>query len=109
MLELTFLEGGPQGQTVRLTFEKAWFGRQVTCDFVLTGERVSRVHFSIERRGDDYILIDNLSKNGTFVNQIRTVAVTLRAGYEIVAGSNRILVREATAGALVPFRFVAER
>jgi putative YpdA family bacillithiol system oxidoreductase len=109
MLELIFLEGGQQGQSIRLTFEKAWFGRQATCDFVLQGEGISRVHFAIERRGEDYILVDNKSTNGTFVNQVRTVAVTLRAGYNIVAGSNLIQVREVAASAQSLFRFVAER
>jgi pSer/pThr/pTyr-binding forkhead associated (FHA) protein len=63
MLELIFLDGVRQGETIRLTFEKAWFGRQPTCDFVLPAPTVSRVHFSIQKRGDDYALLDNKSTN----------------------------------------------
>ena len=108
MLELVFLEGGHRGQTIRLNFKKAWFGRQSTCDFVLQGEGISRVHFSIEQRGNDYVIVDNKSSNGVFVNRVRTTAVTLRAGYEIFAGSNRIQVRVLAEATRHPFRFVAE-
>ncbi len=72
MLELIFIEGAQRGQAIRLTFDKAWFGRQPSCDFVLQGEDISRVHFSIERHGEDYLLVDNKSTNGTFVNGVRT-------------------------------------
>src|SRR5579863_683035 len=105
MLELVFVEGGQRGQVIRLTFEKAWFGRQATCDFVLQGDSISRVHFSIERRGADYVLIDNKSSNGVFVNRVRTTAVTLRPGYDITAGSNRMQVREVAEATRRPFRF----
>lgn len=107
MLELIVVDGPQQGQTIRLNFEKAWFGRLPSCDFVFLGEGISRIHFSIEKRGDDYILVDNKSTNGTYVNQVRTVAVTLREGYEITAGSTRLRVRNVdTTGPLV-FRFSA--
>ena len=109
MLELNFLEGGQKGKTVRMNFETAWFGRQPTCDFVLGGEGISRVHFSIVKRGQDYVLIDNKSTNGTYVNRVRTIAVTLKPGYVITAGSNVIQIREvATELAGTPFRFVIE-
>src|SRR5262249_22699443 len=109
MLELIFLEGSKRGEAIRLTFEKAWFGRQTTCDFVLEGEGISRAHFFIERRGEEYVLIDNKSTNGTFVNRVRTAAVTLRPGYHILAGSVEMQVRQVAEAARVPFRFVDER
>jgi thioredoxin reductase (NADPH) len=108
MLELIYTEGAQTGKTVRLTFEKAWFGRQTTCDFVLQGDDLSRVHFCIERRGEDYILIDNKSTNGTYVNRVRATVVALRAGDETVAGSNHMLVRETAARPRSTFRFVAK-
>jgi thioredoxin reductase/pSer/pThr/pTyr-binding forkhead associated (FHA) protein/ferredoxin len=109
MLELIFIEGAQRGQAIRLTFDKAWFGRQPSCDFVLQGEDLSRVHFSIERHGEDYVLVDNKSTNGTFVNGVRADTVILRAGFDIVVGENRMQVREVTASDGMPFRFVAER
>jgi thioredoxin reductase (NADPH) len=108
MLELIFLEGNQRGHTVRLNFDRAWFGRQPTCDFVLEGDDTSRVHFSIEKRGADYILVDNRSKNGTLVNGIRVDQVAIKPGDDIVAGNNRMQVREfASFGHL--FRFVIQR
>ena len=109
MLELIFTEGAQRGQAIRLNFDKAWFGRQPSCDFVLQGEDISRVHFSIERRGEEYVLVDNKSTNGTFVNGVRAVAVTLQAGFDIVVGDVRLQVREVASSAEMPFRFVAER
>src|SRR5712691_4571767 len=109
MLELIFLEGNRRGEAIRLTFEKAWFGRQVTCDFVLEGEGISRAHFAITRRGVDYVLIDNKSTNGTFVNRVRVTAVTLRAGYQISVGSVIMQVREVAQPAQAGFCFVAIR
>ena len=109
MLELIFLEGGQPGQTIRLNFDRAWFGRQPTCDFVLQGDGISRVHFCIEKRGEEYVLVDNRSTNGTFVNSLRTELATLHAGDDIVAGTNRMQVREAAANARHAFRFVAQQ
>jgi len=108
MLELIFLEGNQRGHTARLNFERAWFGRQPTCDFVLEGDDTSRVHFAIEKRGADYFLVDNHSKNGTVVNGTRVDQIALKAGDDIVAGNNRMQVREfASFGHL--FRFVIQR
>src|ERR1700761_7021181 len=111
MLELIFLEGGQVGQTIRLNFDKAWFGRQPTCEFVLQGGGISRVHFLIERRDDEYVLVDNKSTNGTFVNGRRAELATLKPGDEIVAGDNRLQVREVVMSAKSSqrFRFVAQR
>src|SRR6266571_2186561 len=107
MLELIFLEGNQRGRIVRLTFQKAWFGRQPTCDFVIEGNGVSRNHFFIGKRGDGYVLSDNKSTNGTFVNGLRIVDVMLHPGDRIVAGGNVIQVREAR-GETVGFYFVAD-
>jgi thioredoxin reductase (NADPH) len=107
MLELIFLEGSQLGEAIRLNFDRAWFGRQPTCDFVLQGEGISHIHFSVERRGADFVLIDNKSTNGTFVNGVRITEVMLHAGDDIVASSNRMQVREVPASS-DPFRFVLE-
>ena len=108
MLELIFIEGSQAGQSIRLNFDRAWFGRQPTCDFVLQGTGISRVHFCIEQRGVEFVLVDNRSTNGTFVNGLRSELATLRPGDDIVAGSNRLQVREM-ATSRHPFRFVAQR
>lgn len=108
MLELIFVEGSLSGHTVRLSFDRAWFGRQPTCDFVIEGDDTSRVHFAIERRGNEHVLIDNHSRNGTLVNGLRVETVVLKAGDDIVAGNNRIQVREYVNVAHL-FRYVVQR
>ncbi len=107
MLELIFLEGSQKRRNIRLTFQKAWFGREPTCDYVIDGKGVSRNHFVIQKRGENYIVTDNQSTNGTFVDGLRIVEMVLRPGQQIIAGANLIQVRElAEEGA--EFRFIAE-
>lgn len=43
-------------------------GRAPSCDLVVAGRIVSRVHARIERDGPRYLLIDVGSANGTFIN-----------------------------------------
>src|SRR5713226_5863849 len=106
MLELIFLQGTRLGDSIRLNFEKAWFGRQPTCDFVFEGEGVSRAHFSIVRQDGDYVLTDNKSTNGTFINNVRATVATLRAGYVVSAGSVVMQVREVAQPEQAGYRFV---
>ncbi|MDA0322184.1 MAG: FHA domain-containing protein [Verrucomicrobia bacterium] len=44
------------------------FGRSPTCDIVIPEDSVSTAHARITRRGDDYVLVDLESANGTFMN-----------------------------------------
>ena len=44
------------------------FGRSPTCDIVIPEDSVSTAHARITRRGDDYVLVDIDSANGTFMN-----------------------------------------
>jgi hypothetical protein len=56
------------GQTVELGPERPSLsiGRLVSCGIVVHGEKCSRVHARIVRRGDEYFLVDE-STNGTFI------------------------------------------
>ena len=107
MLELIFLEGSQKRRNIRLNFQKAWFGREPTCDFVIDEKGVSRNHFVIQKRGENYILTDNQSTNGTFVDGLRIVEMVIRPGQQIIAGANLIQVREL-AEEHAEFRFIAE-
>jgi thioredoxin reductase (NADPH) len=107
MLELVFIQGNNRGKVVPLNFQRANFGRQPTCEYVLDGEELSRIHFIIERRGIFNVLIDNKSTNGTFVNRVPVTEATLRPGDQVNVGTHVILVREASA-TQAGFRFVVE-
>ncbi len=45
----------------------------LVCQIVVAQEVISRLHARIERRGHRYIVIDNLSHNGTYVNGRRII------------------------------------
>ena len=58
---------GPQ-RDVALDGDVVRIGRSSDCDVVLDLTYVSRIHARIEREGAAYVLVDNRSTNGTFVN-----------------------------------------
>lgn len=69
------LNGSTQQEEFLLTADVCTIGRATTCDIVVTSSQqqslISRVHARIEREGIYYILHDNKSANGTFVNKRR--------------------------------------
>jgi len=78
-------------KTVEMTKSAIVLGRGRRCDVAFADDpRLSREHAKIQRVGDDYVLIDNSSTNGTFVNGSRVARHTLRPGDEIVIGGARL-------------------
>ena len=65
MLIMQRSEGGGRWPLDR---ERLNIGRSPDCDIVLPERVVSREHATIERRTEGYYLVDNASKNGTYVN-----------------------------------------
>jgi serine phosphatase RsbU (regulator of sigma subunit) len=61
-------------------------GRQSDNDVVLLDNRISRRHASINRDGDEYTLVDDGSRHGTFVNGERVTSCTLHSGDQISLG-----------------------
>ena len=67
-------------------------GRDPTNDLVLSDAMVSRRHAILERRGEQYVIRDNSSSNGTMVNGDRVSSEqALRDGDLIAIGSARLL------------------
>ncbi|CCG80711.1 Serine/threonine-protein kinase cds1 [Taphrina deformans PYCC 5710] len=74
------------------------FGRHKSCDFILTGNRFSNIHFKVweqETDSSDYgnytsvVLVEDTSTNGTFLNQARIgkgQRTVLANGDELAAG-----------------------
>ena len=58
---------------------------------VLQDETVSRRHCVIIRVGDEYMLEDLNSTNGTFLNEVRIKSIFLTPGVEVVIGQTRII------------------
>jgi transcriptional regulator with GAF, ATPase, and Fis domain len=58
---------------------------------VLNDETVSRRHCVIIRVGDEYVLEDLESTNGTFLNEVRIKSIFLTPGVEVVVGQTRMI------------------
>lgn len=78
-------------------------GRDPSNDLVLSDAMVSRRHAILERRGDQYVLRDNSSSNGTMVNGDRVLTEQLlRDGDLIAIGSARLLFNVEAPGGSPP-------
>lgn len=65
---LKLLSGHQAGLVIVLNKDFITLGRDPACDIVLDEIGVSRFHCSLNRVGIDYVLADEESTNGTFVN-----------------------------------------
>jgi adenylate cyclase len=74
-------------RTVALSVEETRFGRSEESDIVLVADEVSRLHAKICRRGNNMVLMDLKSLNGTYVNRQRIVERVLSHEDEIWFGS----------------------
>lgn len=94
---MTEVPGGPEsawltyereGQTVRVDLKspKVVIGRSRSCDLVLRLRGISRVHCTAERTDHGWVICDNDSSNGTFVNRNRVHRARLSDGDEISFG-----------------------
>ncbi len=67
-------------------------GRSAECTFPFDDASLSRDHARVMRVGSEYVLRDDGSRNGTFVNNQRLAkATTLRDGDRVQLGSNTLL------------------
>ena len=78
------------GKTFVLDQPRAVVGRSRRCDFVVEDPNISRRHFELQRRGDDWYVVDLESTNGIAVNGRRVPSAQLQAGDEIVAGTSHM-------------------
>jgi pSer/pThr/pTyr-binding forkhead associated (FHA) protein len=67
-------------QITPLTKEVTSFGRHLDNDVVLQDESISRHHAELRNEDGKYILIDNQSTSGTFVNGRRIARCVLNSG-----------------------------
>jgi hypothetical protein len=58
-------------------------GRDPVCDVLLRHRSVSKVHAHFQRRGDELVVVDARSKNGTSVND-----------WELISGRPRVIAAE---------------
>ncbi|HZS05361.1 MAG TPA: FHA domain-containing protein [Blastocatellia bacterium] len=91
-LSLIFADGECAGRTtVVLPNKSARIGRGDDCDIILDGETISRHHCTVTRWGSVYVIQD-ASRNGTFVNGQRIQQTQLHHGDQIRIGRNVLVV-----------------
>jgi len=91
VLELT--SSGPSGrggERYELDGDLTVIGRRETCDICLADAGISRKHAVITRSGSQFVIIDQASSNGTYVNGIRVTRQVLETGDVIVLGSTSL-------------------
>jgi hypothetical protein len=81
--------GGRAGEMFTPQDERTTIGRSPECGIFLDDVTVSRRHASIERRGERWVIEDQGSLNGTFVNRERVESAPLADGDEIQIGKYR--------------------
>ncbi|MFM8563332.1 MAG: FHA domain-containing protein [Acidimicrobiia bacterium] len=86
------VRSGPQaGERFVLTTALTKLGRHPESDISLDDISVSRRHAEIARQGDEYVLRDAGSLNGTYVNQKPVESAVLQQGDEIQIGRFRLI------------------
>ncbi len=99
MPSLVFLAGPIAGRRYKLADGEYVIGRRSDCQIFVPDMRVSRQHARLARTGEDWLLEDLGSNNGTFINGVRLQQPTaIRVEDEITIANNRIRVeaREST-------------
>ena len=83
--------GGRAGEHFPLHSERTTLGRSPDCDIFLDDVTVSRHHAVLSRRGDVFVVEDQGSLNGTFVNRRRVESAQLEDDDELQIGKYRLI------------------
>jgi len=82
--------GGRAGETFRPARERTRIGRSPECEIFLDDVTVSRNHAILVERDGAYVVEDQGSLNGTFVNRRRIDNARLENGDEVQIGKYRL-------------------
>lgn len=98
----------PVGGPIDVTGDRTLLGRDPSADLVVNDPSVSRRHALIERRPEGFVVLDQRSANGTFLNNQRVEQALLQGGQQLRLGAVSFEVRlpggapVATAGTVSP-------
>src|ERR1044071_911382 len=90
MAKLVVLSEGLTGTTCELQAEKTTIGRLDDNTFQITEPSVSSHHCEIIRRGNDIVVKDLGSTNGTFINGEKVGEATLKSGQILRLGQGEM-------------------
>jgi hypothetical protein len=82
--------GGRAGESFRPSGERTRIGRSPDCEIFLDDVTVSRNHALLLERDGTYVVEDQGSLNGTFVNRKRIESATLQESDELQIGKYRM-------------------
>jgi pSer/pThr/pTyr-binding forkhead associated (FHA) protein len=88
---LVVLRGPNTGARFLLDSDEVSSGRHPDSDIFLDDVTVSRKHATFRREGDDFLVRDVGSLNGTYVNRERIDEITLKTGDEVQIGKFRLV------------------
>jgi len=89
------VSGPYAGQRFTLPAAGASIGREASRNIALTLDNtVSRSHARVVLEGGQFVIYDEGSSNGTFVNNVRVERQPLRAGDVVQIGSTRFRFEE---------------
>ncbi len=98
-MELVVEQGPDQGARLPVAQSRVTIGRGSQCTFVLHDDRISQCHVEIRRQDDAWIVSDQGSSNGTWVNRKR-----LREPYRLRPGDQLGIGRT-----IISFSLVSDR
>ena len=85
--------GSQVGRDFRLS-RKTTIGRDtVQCDVILSDKKISEKHARIQREGEEFVIYDLASLNGTFVNGKRVQKQLLNDNDEITVGMTKLVFK----------------
>src|SRR6185436_15857869 len=88
---LVAIAGKFQGTVLSITDSPAVIGRESAATLCLPDASVSRRHSQIERDGEEFIITDLDSLNGTFVNDVPVKRRNLEHGDRVRIGDSQFL------------------
>ncbi|NUM33044.1 MAG: SpoIIE family protein phosphatase [Candidatus Brocadiae bacterium] len=93
--KLTVCNGKQAGKVFVLdNLEKIVIGRDNNCHLQILDKGISRNHTLVEFKGDQFVLVDLGSTNGTFVNNKITISKVLQSGDMVKIGQTEIQYEE---------------
>lgn len=90
MAVLIYKESGGRYVAHQVPFTKFTIGRSMEADLIIKDERISRVHWEIQRAMGGFVIRDLGSRNGTWVNDQRVEEQKLKFGDRIRLGNTII-------------------
>jgi hypothetical protein len=88
------IETGGAPLRISLDWPELLIGRAEDAHVRTESQRASRYHASLTRRGTDYVIRDNDSQNGVFLNGVKIQSAVLREGDIIQIADCTFIYRE---------------